>query len=159
MIHTIAIHSFNGSSGGKRQVAMIGRFNLKRFVLTLAINIIAILIAVRVVPGIELAGPWWGLAVVALLFGLINTGIRPVLLLLALPFVVLTLGFFMLLINAAMLYLTSWLAEGFGITFAIESPLSAIVGAIIISVVSTLLSILSGEHRVQVQMIRGRRDE
>ncbi|MDP9312205.1 MAG: phage holin family protein [Chloroflexota bacterium] len=138
---------------------MIGQFNLKRFVLNLAINIIAILLAVRLVPGIELSGPWWGLAVVALLFGLINTSIRPLLLLLALPVVVLTLGFFMLLINAAMLYLTSWLAEGFGITFSIESPLSAIVGAVLISLVSTLLSILSGENRVQFQVIRGRRDE
>lgn len=138
---------------------MIGRFNVKRFVLQLAINIIAILTAVTLVPGLDLLGPWWGLALVAFLFGLINTGIRPLLLLLALPFVILTLGFFMLLINAAMLYLTSWLAEGFGITFAIESPLSAIVGAIVISIVSTGLSILSGDNRVRVQVMRGPRDE
>ncbi len=138
---------------------MIGRLNVKRFVLQLAINIIAILTAVTLVPGLELTGPWWGLALVALLFGVINTGIRPMLLLLALPFVILTLGFFMLLINAAMLYLTSWLAEGFGITFAIESLFSAIVGAIVISIVSTGLSILSGDNRVRFQVIRGPRDE
>ncbi len=138
---------------------MIGRLNVKRFVLQLAINIIAILTAVTLVPGLDLTGPWWGLALVALLFGVINTGIRPMLLLLALPFVILTLGFFMLLINAAMLYLTSWLAEGFGITFAIESLFSAIVGAIVISIVSTGLSILSGDNRVRFQVIRGPRDE
>ncbi len=138
---------------------MIGRLNVKRFILQLAINIIAILTAVTLVPGLDLSGPWWGLALVAFLFGVINTGIRPLLLLLALPFVILTLGFFMLLINAAMLYLTSWLAEGFGITFAIESPLSAILGALVISFVSTGLSILSGDNRVRFQIMRGPRDE
>ncbi len=135
------------------------QFSFKQFILHLAINIIAIMVAVTLVPGITLTGPWWGLALVAFLFGMINTGIRPLLLLLALPFVFLSLGFFVLFINAAMLYLTSWLAEGFGISLTIESLLAAIVGAIIISVVSTLLSILSGNHPFQVQVIRGRRDE
>lgn len=138
---------------------MIWQFNLRRFVLQLAINIIAIMVAVTVVPGIELRGPWWGLAFVAFLFGLINTGIRPLLLLLAMPFVIFSLGFFLLVINAGMLYLTSWLAEGFGISFNIQSLLSAIVGALVISIISTVLSILSGENRVQFQFMRGRRDE
>lgn len=138
---------------------MIRQLNIKRFLLHLAINIIAIMAAVTLVPGLELGGPWWGLAVVALLFGLINTGLRPLLLLLALPFVILTLGLFMLLINAGMLYLTSWLAEGFGITFSIAGPLSAIVGAIIISLVSTGLSILSGDNRVRFEVVRPPRDE
>jgi putative membrane protein len=138
---------------------MRAQFNPKRFIVHLAINIIAIMVAVTLVPGIALTGPWWGLALVAFLFGLINTGIRPLLLVLALPFVLFSFGFFLLIINAAMLYLTSWLAEGFGISFTIESLFSAIVGAIIISVVSTLLSILSGNHPFQVQVIRGRRDE
>src|SRR3712207_2439615 len=77
--------------------------DLKRFVLNLAINIIAILAAVWLVPGIELNGDWWAPAIVALLFGLINTGVRPLLLLLTLPFVIVTLGFFMLVINAIVL--------------------------------------------------------
>jgi putative membrane protein len=138
---------------------MIGQFDFKRFVLRLAINIIAILIAVTIVPGLHLEGPWWGLAVVALIFGLINTGIRPLLFVLTLPFVIVTLGLFMLFINALMLYLTSWLAEGFGISLLIDNFFSAILGAIIISVISTALSLLSGDQRVQVQVIRDRRDE
>lgn len=138
---------------------MISQFNIKRFILRLSINIIAILVAVSIVPGLQLEADWWGLAAVAFIFGLINTGIRPLLLLLALPFVVLTLGFFMLLINAMMLYLTSWLAEGFGIRLIIESFVSAILGGVVISVVSALLSILSGDNRVQLQVIRNHREE
>lgn len=138
---------------------MIGQFNVKRFILRLSINIIAILVAVSVVPGLRLEADWWGLAAVAFIFGLINTGIRPLLLLLTLPFVVLTLGFFMLLINALMLYLTSWLAEGFGIRLVIDSFVSAILGGMVISVVSTLLSILSGDNRLQLQVIRNNHEE
>lgn len=138
---------------------MLARFNFKQFILRLAINIIAILVAVSLVPGLALQGPWWGLAAVALIFGLINTGIRPLLLLLSLPVVILTLGFFMLIINALMLYLTSWFVEGFGITLQIDSLFSAILGALVISFISTILGLISGEQRVQVQVIRGRRDE
>jgi putative membrane protein len=138
---------------------LTNQFNLKRFILRLAVNIIAILVAVSIVPGLELTGPWWSLGVVALIFGLINTGIRPLLLLLALPFVVLTLGFFMLLINAGMLYLTSWMAEAFNIGLHIDSFVSAILGGLVISIVSTVLNLLSGEGRVQFQVVRGRPDE
>jgi putative membrane protein len=138
---------------------MIGQFNFKRFILRLAINIIAILVAVSIVPGLRLEAQWWGLAAVAFIFGLINTGIRPLLLLLTLPFVILSLGFFMLLINALMLYLTSWLAEGFGIRLVIDSFVSAILGGLVISVISTALSVLSGDNRVQLQVVRGQRDE
>lgn len=138
---------------------MIGQFNIRSFVVRLAINIIAVLVAVTIVPGLDLLGPWWGLALVAFILGLINTGIRPLLLLLALPFVIFTLGLFTLLINAAMLYLTSFLVEGFGVELVIDSFLAAIVGALVISIITTVLGILSGESRVQVQMIRGRRDE
>jgi putative membrane protein len=129
--------------------------SVKRFLLGLSINIIAILAAVWIVPGVDLQGSWWEPAVVALLFGLINTGIRPLLLLLTLPFVIVTLGFFMLVINAMVLYLTSWLAQGFNIDFRIDSLGAAIVGALVISLISTGLRLLSGDTRLQVQVHRG----
>ncbi len=135
------------------------QFNLKRFILRFSINIIAILVAVTIVPGIELGEPWWGLAVVAAIFGLINTGIRPLLTLLTLPFVILTFGLFMLVINAFMLYLTSWLAQGIGITFSIAGLGSAILGALVINLIAGILLLLSGDSRVQFQVIRQRRDE
>src|SRR3712207_4627518 len=98
-------------------MTQIRNFNVTRLLLRLAINIIAIMVAVSIVHGLELQGAWWGLAAVALLLGLVNTAVRPLILLLSLPFVVLTLGIFMLFINADMLYLSSWLAQGFGIFF------------------------------------------
>jgi len=138
---------------------MIQRFDLKRFVLRLAINIIAILVAVNIIPGLHLEGPWWSLALVAAIFGLVNTAVRPLLTLLTLPFVIITLGFFLLIINALVLYLTSALASGFGVQFIIDSLGWAVLSAVVISLVSGVLSILSGDSRVQFQMVRGRRDE
>ena len=138
---------------------MLGQFNLKRFLLRLSINIIAILVAESVLRGINLDGPWWGLAVVAAIFGLINTVIRPLLTLLTLPFVIFTLGLFLLIINAMILYFTSALANGFGIQFVIDNLGWAILGALVINLVSGILGILSGDSRVQFQVVRGRRDE
>lgn len=137
----------------------ISYFNIKRFLLRLSINIIAILVAVTLVPGIELSGPWWGLGVVAGILGLINTSIRPLLTLLTLPFVILSFGLFILVINAIMLYLTSWLAEGVGVTLSISGLGSAMLGALVINIVAGLLLILSGGSRVQFQVIRQWRDE
>lgn len=134
-------------------------FNLKRFVLRLSINIIAILVAETIVPGIHLDGPWWGLLVIAAIFGLVNTAVRPLLTLLTLPFVIVTLGLFLLVINALVLYMTSALASAFGIQFVIDNLGWGIVCAVVIGLVSGLLSILSGDSRIQFQVVRGRRDE
>src|SRR3712207_3420850 len=99
------------------------------------------------------------LALVAAIFGLVNTAIRPLLTLLALPFVLLTLGFFLLIINALMLYVTSALASGFGVEFIIDGLGWAVLASLIINLVSGILGILSGDSRVQFQVVRGRRDE
>ena len=131
------------------------QLNIKRFLLNLSINIIAILAAVWLVPGIDLLGPWWGGAAVALIFGLINTGVRPLLTLMALPFVIVTLGLFLLVINALMLYLTSWLAQSLNIAFTVRGFGSAVLGAIIVSVIGGLLRLLSGEARMQIEVRRG----
>jgi putative membrane protein len=138
---------------------MLNRFDLKRFILRLSINILAILAAVTIVPGIHLDGPWWGLAVVAAIFGLVNTAIRPLLTLLTLPFVIVTIGLFLLVINALMLYVTSALASAFGINFIIDGLGWAILGALIVNLVSGVLGILSGDSRIRFQVVRGRRDE
>ncbi|HSH81737.1 MAG TPA: phage holin family protein [Herpetosiphonaceae bacterium] len=128
---------------------------MKRFLLNLSINIIAVLAAVWLVPGIDLRGAWWGPAFVALVLGLINTGVRPLLTLVALPFVIASFGLFMLVINALMLYLTSGLVQSFGIDFSIRSFGSAVLGAIVIGVVGTVLRLASGESRVQIEMRQG----
>lgn len=98
---------------------------------------VAVLAASYVIPGIHVAS--FGAALIAaLLLGLVNIFIRPVLVLLTLPVTVLTLGFFLLIINALLLYFVAWLVSG----FAIAGFFSALIGTIFISVVSALLSSL-----------------
>jgi putative membrane protein len=118
------------------------------FLLKLIINAVALLVTAWVIPGIHLgaAGPhpttndWVTLLIVALIFGLVNAVIRPILILLALPLEIITLGLFIFVINAFMLLLTSWIAQGMGLGFRVDKFLAALLGALIISVVSFVLS-------------------
>jgi putative membrane protein len=125
-------------------VSTVGLF----FLLRLLINAVALLITAWVIPGIHLgaAGPhpttndWVTLLIVALIFGLVNSVIRPVLILLSIPLEIITLGLFIFVINAFMLLLTSWIAQGMGLGFRVDRFLPALLGALIISVVSFVLT-------------------
>ena len=116
--------------------------------LRLIVNAVALLITAWIVPGIHLgaAGPhptrddWVTLLIVALIFGLVNVVIRPIISILSLPLTILTLGLFTFVINAFMLLLTSWIAQGMDLRFRIDGFLPALLGALIISVVSFVLS-------------------
>jgi putative membrane protein len=79
---------------------------------------------------------------VAIIFGLVNAIVRPILRLLTLPLVVLTLGLFLLVLNALMLLLTEWIAEQFDLAFQVDGFWSAVLGALIITVVSFLINIV-----------------
>jgi putative membrane protein len=79
---------------------------------------------------------------VAVIFGLVNAIVRPVLRLLTLPLVVLTLGLFLLVLNALMLLLTEWIAEQFDLAFQVDGFWSAVLGALIVTVVSFLINIV-----------------
>jgi putative membrane protein len=102
---------------------------------------LALWVATEVVPGVDYHGPGWGLLLVALVFGLVNALVRPVVVLLTCPFVILTLGLGLLVINAGMLGLTAWLA---GDWLTIEGCLPAVLGAILISLVSFVVNLLLG---------------
>lgn len=116
--------------------------------LRLIVNAVALLITAWIVPGIHLgaAGPhptrddWVTLLIVALIFGLVNVVIRPIIIILSLPLTILTLGLFTFVINAFMLLLTSWIAQGMDLGFRIDGFLPALLGALIVSVVSFVLS-------------------
>jgi putative membrane protein len=96
-------------------------------------------IAAEIVSGIYLEGIVSTLVVAAIL-GLLNLYLRPILILFSLPFTIITLGFFIIVINAALLGLTDWLVDIFGgIEFGVDGIWSALLGAIIISVVNMLL--------------------
>jgi putative membrane protein len=79
---------------------------------------------------------------VAVIFGLVNAIIRPILSLLTLPLVVLTLGLFLLVLNALMLLLTEWIAEQFDLAFQVDGFWSALLGALVITIVSFLINIV-----------------
>ncbi len=111
---------------------------------------VAVLLAAQLVDGIHIDGMMAGLAA-AVVLALLNALIRPLLYLFSIPFIVLTLGLFMVLINALLLELTAWLVKG----FTIDGFWPAFWGALIISVVSTILNLLvSDEGRVEVVVHR-----
>jgi putative membrane protein len=79
---------------------------------------------------------------VAVIFGLINAFVRPVVRLLTLPLFVLTLGLFTFVVNALMLLLTSWVSDRLGLPFAVEGFSAAFFGALVISVVSFVINVV-----------------
>ena len=117
---------------------------MRHFILRLIINAAALWIAAVIVPGIHFGGEqttlYVNILIVALIFGLVNAFIKPILALMTCPFYILTLGLFTFIMNALMLMLTSWLA---GPRFDVDGfwP-AALLGSIIISIISTVLSAL-----------------
>lgn len=110
------------------------------------INTIAIMLAIKWVPGLLYSGEWWGILIVGVLFGLVNTFIRPIIKLFALPLLILSLGLFTFVINAFMLMLTSWLSGEFNLGFHVAGFKAAFWGALVISLVSLVLSCLIPPH-------------
>lgn len=102
----------------------------------------AVAAAVWAVPGIRLEGGLLPLLGVALILGLVNALVRPLLKSLACGLIVLTLGLFLLVINAAMLLLAAWIAREMGILFHVDGFGAALVGSVIISLVSFVISLL-----------------
>lgn len=101
-------------------------------------------VAAWIVPGIYVDEPHrvWAVVLVALVLGLINAFIRPLLSALSCGLIILTLGLFTLVINALMLWLASWImVELIGLGFHVDGFWSALLGALIISVVSVVISI------------------
>src|ERR1700745_4099794 len=107
--------------------------------LRILINAAALWAAAIFVPGIH-AGGLGAILATALVFGIVNALIRPVMTLLTCPVILLTLGLFTLVINALMLMLTGWLGRGLGIDFRRGGLVPAFLGALLISIVSTVLS-------------------
>ena len=118
---------------------------MNKFLLRWLISAVALYIAARVVPGIHLGDSAVVVLGVALVFGLVNALIRPLLSLLTCPLIILTLGLFTLVINAAMLLLTSALSRAVGLTFVVEGFWPAFWGALIVSIVSFVVTLLIRE--------------
>ena len=120
---------------------------MRGFVIRLVVTGFAVLVASEIVPGIEIDSFASGLEGV-LVLSILNALIRPVLYLLSAPFIVVTLGLFMVVINALLLEFASWFAKG----FHVEGFWSAVGGAILISLVSGLMNLMVSEQG-QVDMV------
>jgi putative membrane protein len=107
----------------------------------LLVNAAALWVAVRLVPGISFAGDEVRLLLVALVFGVVNAVVRPVLVLLTLPVLILTLGLFTFVLNALMLWLTSALSGALGLGFHVAGFWAAFFGALVVTIVSAVLSL------------------
>jgi putative membrane protein len=107
-----------------------------RLIVRILINAAALWVADRIVEGIELSGRFWAILLVALIFGVVNAIIKPVVKLLSLPVLILSLGLFALVINAGMLALTAALTDN----LTVDGFIPALLGALVISVVSAILN-------------------
>lgn len=125
------------------------------FLIKVLVNAVALWVAAWLVTGIRLAEDAEStqqqiitILLVALIFGVVNAIIRPVLIVLSVPALILTLGLFIFIVNAAMLWLTSWLAESLNLAFSIDNFFwSAILGSLIISIVSMIINAILPAER------------
>jgi putative membrane protein len=118
-----------------------------RILLRLLINAAALWAATRFVPGISFDGDWRLLFVVALVFGVLNASVRPILKLLTFPFLIITLGLFIFVLNAFMLWLTGVISDAAGLGFHVSGFRAAFLGALVVTVVSFVLSLFVGSER------------
>ncbi len=114
---------------------------MQNLIIRLFVNAVALWVAAYLVPGIQLSGEFGPVLLVAAVFGLVNALIKPIVLLLSLPVVILTLGLFTLVVNALMLMLTAYLMA----SLSVAGFWAALLGSLLISVVSLLFSLMLPE--------------
>ena len=117
---------------------------MTKFILRLLINAIALYLAVLIVPGITLNSGMASLVWLALIFGLINALVRPLLKFLTCLLIALTLGLFTLVINTFLFWLTSAVGQSFGIGLDISDPVwwNAFLGGLVVSIVSVIMTMI-----------------
>lgn len=121
---------------------------MKSFLIRWMINTIALSAAVQVIPGIYFTDGPLQLLAVALVFGVVNAVLRPIVTVLSCPLVLLTLGLFTLVINAVMLMLTARLAAIWNLGFRVDGFMPAFWGGLVVGLVSLALALLvSGDQR------------
>ena len=118
-----------------------------QLLLRLVINAAALWAATRLVSGISFTGDWRFLFVVALVFAVLNVLVRPVLTLLTFPLLIVSLGLFIFVLNAFMLWLTGALSEALGLGFHVDGFWPAFKGGLVVSLVSFALSLVVASDR------------
>ncbi len=111
------------------------------------ISALALFVAALIVPGIRVSGTAWvAYGLMAVILGLVNALVRPLLKLLTCPLILLTLGLFVLVINGLTLWIAAWIAGLLGIGFHVDTFGAAFLGALIVSIVTVVLSALVKEE-------------
>ncbi len=128
-----------------------------RFLTWLATTAVAVAVATWLIDGIEFTGAdEWpdeftdklvSLLLVAFILGVITSFVKPILTILSIPFIIVTLGLFLLVINAALLRLTSWFADQLDIGFTVTGWWPALAGAVVITVTTWFVDGILGERR------------
>lgn len=123
-----------------------------RFLVWVLVNALALAAATYLLTGITLTGATGEdrvvtLVLVAVVFGVVNAVVRPVVKLLSLPFIILTLGLLVFVINGLMLLLTSWLSEQIGLGFRVDGLWTAVLGGLVVMVASWILEVLLPDPR------------
>jgi putative membrane protein len=118
-------------------------------ILRVMINALSIVAAVKLVRGITFSGQWWKMIIIGAIFGFINSLIKPIVTFFTFPFIILTLGIFTLIINTLMLIITAHLSESLDLGLRVKGFWPAFWGAIIVSIVSMILSWLTGVKKIK----------
>lgn len=120
---------------------------MQQLLLRLTINAVALAAAIKLINGIHFAGEWWKIIIIAAIFGIVNALIKPVVQFFTFPIIIITLGLFTLIINAAMLAVTAALSGPLNLGLEITGFWPALWGAIVISIVSLILTAITGLRR------------
>jgi len=120
------------------------------FIVRWLVNAAALWVATRIVPGVTYSGEWMPFMAVALIFGIVNAFIRPVAKILTFPLIIVTLGLFSFVVNGLMLWLTSALSSSLALGFHVSGFWAAFFGALVVSLISTILSIVIIDERTRV---------
>jgi putative membrane protein len=122
------------------------------FFVRLLVNAAALWVATRIVPGVTYVGDWLPFLGVAIVFGVVNAFIRPVAKILTFPIILVTLGIFLFVINGLMLWLTSSLSVALGLGFHVDGFWAAFWGALVVTVVSAVLSMFVRDRPRRVEV-------
>ncbi len=114
------------------------------------INSLALYAAVELLPGIHFTRGPVALLLVAAIFGIVNSALRPMLTILTCPLLILTLGLFTFVINAVLLQFTAWLSGQFNLGLEVDGFGAAFWGGLVIGIISVVLSLFVGETKVKV---------
>ena len=114
-------------------------------ILQILVNAAALWVAVTIVPDLDWTGvEWWQFLLVAVIFSLVNSFVKPILRIITLPITAVTLGLFLLVINALMLLLTGWISDQLDLGFVVGGFVPALLGSIVISSVGWVLAMIVG---------------